>query len=110
MKVTAKSKDKPAISVEVPIGTTLADLNKQFGEDVVTAHAKGALVITCQAFMRRLMSKGKSAAEVQAAMKDWKPDVRSGTKLSAMERAAQSVEKLSPTERAELLKKLQSLK
>lgn len=107
MKVSAKTKEKPnPVTVEYNVPEKLADLVKAFGEDVVTAHAKGSIVIGLQAFMRRHIDKNKSATEIQVAVKDWKPGVRDAVKMTAFEKAASSIDKLSPQERQELLKRL----
>ena len=113
MKVSAKTKAKPTpVVVESKIldAKNLAELTKNCGEDVVFNAAKGAVVISLQAFMRRHIEKGTAAADIQKAVDTWKPDVRSVVKASAFEKASSQLDKLSPTERAELLKKLQSIK
>lgn len=112
MKVTAKTKDKdkkelPPVTVEVDIPEGLEALGKKFGQDVVSTAARAQIVITAQAFMRRLIEKGKKAEEVQVEMDKWKPDVRSVVKMSAFERATSQLDKLSPDEKAKLLKGLQ---
>lgn len=111
MKVSAKTKEKPTpvtIEVNIPDGTD--NLVKAYGTEVVGTAAKGAIVISLQAFMRRLIEKGKTPAEIQAEGSKWKPDVRTIVKQSAFEKASSSLDKLSPAERAELLKKLQAIK
>lgn len=110
MKVSAKTKEKPTpVTIEVAIPDGTDALVKAYGTEVVGTAAKGAIVISLQAFMRRMIEKGKTAAEIQEAAKTWKPDVRSVVKQSAFEKATASLDKLSPQERAELLKKLQAL-
>lgn len=109
MKVSAKTKAKPVpVTVEYDVPEKLADLAKRFGEDVVAAHAGGSIVISLQAFMRRLIEKNQTPQQIQEQSKTWKPDVRSAVKQSAFEKAASSIDKLSPAERSELLKKLTS--
>lgn len=111
MKVSAKTKEKPTpVTIEYPIPDTLEGLRKQFGDDVVTAAAKGAVIISLQSVMRRYIDKGKTQAEIQAEAAKWKPDVRTVVKQSAFEKAASSLDKLSVQERAELLKKLSAMK
>lgn len=108
MKVSAKTKAKPnPVSVEYDVPDKLEDQVKRFGQDVVAAHSKGSITISLQAFMRRLIEKNTNPQGIQDAVKAWKPDVRSAIKQSAFEKAASSIDKLSPQERAELLKKLQ---
>lgn len=111
MKVSAKTKSKPTpVEVQYDVPEKLAELEKRFGPEVVAAHASGSIVISLQAFMRRHIAKGSTPAQIQEAVKTWKPDVRSAVKQSAFEKAASSIDKLSPTERTELLKKLQQTK
>lgn len=111
MKVSAKTKEKPTpVTIEYDVPEKLADLTKRFGEDVVAAAAKGQIVISLQAFMRRHIEKGTSQAELQKAASAWKPDVRTVVKQSAFEKATSQLDKLSPQERQELLKKLQATK
>lgn len=109
MKVSAKTKAKPTpVTVEYDVPSDLEALTKLFGKEVVSAHAGGSIVISLQAFIRRHISKGSTPQQIQEAAKAWKPDVRSAVKQSAFEKAASTIDKLSPQERAELLKKLQS--
>lgn len=109
MKVSAKTKSKPTpVEVEYDVPSDLDGQVKKFGKEVVAAHSGGSIVISLQAFMRRHIAKGSTPAQIQEAVKTWKPDVRSAVKQSAFEKAASSIDKLSPTERADLLKKLQS--
>lgn len=110
MKVQAKTKAKPTpVSVDYEIPDGVDALRKAFGDEVVASAAKGAIVISLQAYMRRLIEKGKTAAEIQTEVKAWKPDTRSIVKQSAFEKATSQLDKLSAQERADLLKKLQAL-
>ena len=111
MKISAKTKAKPTpVVVDYPLPEKLPELVKAYGEEVVASAAKGALVISAQAYMRRMIEKGKTPAEIQGEISKWKPDVRQVVKMSALEKATTSIDKLSPQERAELLKKLQAAK
>lgn len=110
MKVSAKTTKNPTpVEVDYDFGDTLEQMVENFGKDVVEAHAKGALVITLQAFMRRHIDKGTSADKIQDEVAGWKPDVRSAVKLSAVEKASAQLTKLSPQERADLLARLQAM-
>lgn len=107
MQVQAKTKEHPtAVSVEYTIPETCAELIKAFGEDVVGSAAKGAIVISLQAFMRRLIEKGKDQATIQGEVKAWRPDARTIIKQSAFERASGAIDKLTPEERKALIAKL----
>jgi len=89
MKVTAKV-EKPGegvsgdpVSVEYNFGDTIADMIKNFGEDVIQSRARASLVIDLQAFIRRQINAKKSLKEIQAAVKDWKPGVKAAGKTPA---------------------------
>ena len=111
MKVSAKTKDKPTpVVVEVAIPDTLADLTKAYGDTVVAAAAKGAIVISLQAFIRRHIEKGTTPANIQKEAAAWRPDVRTVVKQSALEKASSSIKQLTPEERKALLAQLQALK
>src|SRR5216684_5250898 len=110
MKVSATVKKlpgSPSVAVEYPIPDTLEGFRKSFGDEVTYAAAKGATVISLQAFLRRLVEKGTSQAEIQKQATAWKPDVRTIVKQSAFEKATSSLGKLSPDERKKLLAELQ---
>lgn len=109
MEISAKTKEHPeAITVNYDIPDTLADLTAKFGEAVVASNAKGAIVISLQAFMRRHLDKG--AEELQKLVDSWKPDTRAaaGPKKSAFEKVQESLSSLTPEQRTELLKALKS--
>lgn len=129
MKISAKLSDATAkklgvaataVTVDCNIPASLADKTKAFGEDVVNSAAEDSLIITVQALMRRMMQPkvdkaGKvtkaasTAAEIQAAVAAWKPDVRTLVRQSAFEKATSSLDKLTPDERKALLAQLQKL-
>lgn len=119
-EATAKKLNIPRapVSAEANIPETLPELVKLYGEDVVAGAAIDALVISAQALMRRMMvpkydKEGKqtaaasSAAEIQAAVAAWRPDVKTVVRQTAFERATSSIDKLTPEERKALLAKLQ---
>ena len=111
MKISAKTKEKPdPVTVEYDIPNTLPALTNSFGEEVVAKAAQGAIVISLQAFMRRMIDKDTPHAAIQKEVSSWKPDVRSVTRQSAFEKATSSLDKLTPEERAALLHKLQSMR
>ena len=107
------TKEKPApIKVECKLldVTNLEDAFKKWGNDVVLNAAKGAVVISLQAFIRRHIDKGTPAQGIQAEVDRWKPDVRSVVKATAFEKATSQLDKLSTQERSELIKRLQAIK
>jgi len=97
--------DYPLLDVK-----TIAELVKNFGEEVIFNAAKSAVVISLQSFVRRHLDKGSDQATTQKEVSAWKPDVRSMVKMSAFEKATDSVKKLSAEERAALLKQLAAMK
>ncbi len=110
MEISAKTKDKPTpVKVQYPIPASLDEFRKSFGDEVTYAAAKGAVVISLQAFMRRHIDKGTTPAAIQAEVAKWKPDVRTIVKQTAFEKAAGSLGKLSPEERKKLLAELQKM-
>lgn len=112
MKVQAtvkKIEGKPSVSVEYPIPDTLDGFRKSFGDEVTYAAAKGATVISLQAFLRRLIEKGTPQAEIQKQAAAWKPDVRTIVKQTAFEKASSVLGKLTAEERKKLLSDLQKM-
>ena len=127
MKISAQTKAKAAhkgkdgkdiaavpargpVAVDYMIPEKLPELEKIFGAAVVEAAAKGAIVISLQAFIRRHLDKGSNQATIQGEVAKWKPDVKTIVRQSAVEKATAAVEKMTPVERADLLKKLQGMK
>lgn len=106
MDVSAKTKEHPeVVSVSYDIPDSLADLTAKFGEGVVASNAKGAIIISLQAFIRRHIDKPKE--ELDTLVAAWKPDTRaSGPKKTALEKATEALSGLSAEQRAELLKQL----
>lgn len=110
-KVQAKTKEKPTpVEVEFDFGDgSLKGLVSKFGEDVVYSRAMSALVIDLQALMRRhIESKEYSLDKLKKAVAEWKPTVVTAIRRTAAERIEDTVAKMTPEQRAELLKKLQS--
>lgn len=111
MEVAAKTKAKPTpVKVNYDLPEKLPELQKKFGDDVVAAAARGAIVISLQAFMRRHIEKGSAPAAIQTAVTAWRPDVRTIVAQSAFEKVSTNIDKLTPAERADLLKRLQAQK
>jgi len=110
MKISAKTKSKPTpVTVEYDIPADLEGKRKAFGDEVINASAGGAIVISLQAFMRRLITKDKKPAEIQTEVSKWKPDARTVVKQTALEKASSALDKLSPEERKALMEKLRAL-
>lgn len=109
-EISAKTKEHPEpVTVNYDMPETLAELVKKFGEQVVETAANAQLIISLQAYMRRLIEAGKGKEEIQKEVDNWSPGVRSVVRQTPFERAASSLDKLTPEERASLLAKLQQL-
>lgn len=106
MEVSAKTKDHPqAVTVKKDIPEDLDGLVKAFGKEVIASNARGAIVISLQAFMRRHIEKPH--AELQKAVDEWKPDTRtSGPRKSPLDKAKDAVAGLDEAARKELLAQL----
>lgn len=110
MEISARhGKNEPVKSVFNMPGT-VAEKIKAWGEDVVNAASEDSVIITIQALSRRLQKAGKSVAEINKAVADFKPNVRTLIRQSAFEKASSSLDKLTPEERKALLAKLQALR
>lgn len=106
--IPAQPEKNATAQFEMP--ADLAGMTKAWGDGVVYAAAKNAVTISVQATMRRLMDAGKTAAEIQQAVKEFKPDVRNVVKQTAFEKASGALKSLTAEERAKLLKDLQGMK
>ena len=108
MEIQFKTKDQPeARKFEYDMPTDLAGLTAKFGEDAVAKAAQGAFVISLQALARRHIEK--TDEEIQTLAQGWNPNERAAAvKQSPLERATSALGKLSPEEKAELLKKLRA--
>lgn len=127
MKINAKTKSHPtpvAVDYDLPAG--LDAKVKKFGAEVIDAMAEDSIIINVQALIRRMMGSSEvkdaagkvtkaakpmsSQADIQKAVSEWTPSVRTIVRQSAFEKATSSLDKLSPEERKQLLAKLQALK
>ena len=108
VKQVSKKVTKQEVECEVNIPSDFAGLVSAFGEELVAKAAEDAIIISAQAQMRRMLDAEKSDADIQTHMNSWKPDTKNVTRQSAFEKAASSIGKLTPQERAELLAKLQA--
>lgn len=122
MEVVAKVRPSPAskdkdgkeipatkggeVKVNFNMPANLADAIKAYGELVVYNHAKGSIIISLQAGLRRMIEAGKSPADCQKFASEYKPDVRTVVKQSAFEKAKGALGSLSAAEKAALLKEL----
>jgi hypothetical protein len=110
VKISAERKpngDKKGGSIEVDydIPDTLNDMVQRYGENVVYNHARGSVIVALQGYLRSQLGKDKPAspADIQKEVRTWKPGVRKQGKSPA-EKAREQLAKLTPEERAALLK------
>lgn len=108
MEISFKTKEMTeARKFNYDLPESLADLTAKFGEEAVASAARGAFVISLQALARRHI--GKTDAEIEELAKNWNPNERTpAVKQTAFEKASSALTKLSPEEKAELLKKLRA--
>lgn len=107
MKVSAKRKDGPSVEVEYDFGDNLKAMVEKFGEDIIFQHAKGSLVVALQGWLRSLLDREKTPADIQKEVKDWKPGQRRQGK-TPKEKATEALAALSPEERAAVLKQMKA--
>lgn len=108
MEIQFKTKEHPeARKFNYDMPADFAALVAKFGEEAVYGAATGAFVISLQALARRHISK--TDEEIQALASAWNPNERTpAVKQTAFEKATSALGKLTPEEKAELLKKLRS--
>lgn len=111
-KVSAKiGKDGPSTEVDYPLldAKTTLELNSNFTEKIVVAHAKSSITVALQSFLRGLIKAGKKPDEIKKAVSEWKPGMRTPGK-SKLEKAEELLGTMTKEERMDLLKKLQGNK
>ena len=100
------------VSVDYEIPETIDGLVEAFGEDVVKSHVISSIVIALQGRLRgwaknQLEKDGKiDADKLQKAANEWKPG-QARPKMSAVEKAAKALEKMTPEELAQYKKMLE---
>ena len=104
--VSAQTKEGAAVNFDYDFGENIDEANNLFGADVVWAYAKRALVIAAQGHARGLVKSGKSAEDITEAMTQWKPGAPRVGK-SPEDRMREQWNKMSPEDRANLLRELQ---
>ena len=108
-KVSAKiGKEGPPVEVDYPLldAETTSQLNTNFTEKVVVAHAKSSITVALQSLLRGLIKTKKTPAEIKKAVSEWKPGMRTPGK-SKLEKVEDLLGKMSKEERQALLKQLQ---
>jgi hypothetical protein len=115
VKVVAQRGTEPPVEVDFDIAENLSELTEQFGDEIVFSHAKRSVIIALQGYMRSLMDqqreKGADAATIAATIVDqvrgWKPSQKKAPKTTA-EKARDLLTRLSPAERAALVKEFRA--
>lgn len=106
VKITAKRKKTGAEqTVEIEIPDTIQAMVEAWSEETVYSHVKGSIIVAVQGFMRGQLDRGKSPEEVTKSTQEWKPGQRKPGK-SPQEKFRDLFGKLSPQERASMLKEL----
>jgi hypothetical protein len=105
-EMTAKNGNEArSATVTVNVPENLEELGQHFGQDVVYSHAKRSIVIAMQTSIRGMLEAGKSDAEIQQAMVEWKPGVKRPAK-SPMDRVREEISRMSPEDKKRILKEL----
>lgn len=106
MDITAKRKKSgKELSFQFDMPETLEALVERFGAEPIYTHARGSLIVALQGFVRGQLDRDKSEGDIRKAIDEWKPGNRKPGKSPA-ERAREAMAKLSPEDRAALLKEL----
>ena len=109
--------EAPSASVNYDFGETLAEAEELFGADVVFSRFVAAATVDIQALIRRhlktpedkdgnITGEAKSEEEIQAIVAEYKPGTSTRTRVSASEKAARAIDKLTEEEKAALLESL----
>jgi len=114
--VTAKTPDSGReLTVSFNYGANLQDMTSKFGEAIVYSQAQANIRINLQALLRRHMvdtfdkegkktADAKSDVELRELVAGWKPGMAARARKSPKDKLAALLEKISPDERAALLK------
>lgn len=114
MQIAARKKDwpadKPSITVEFDLPTTLQGMVEKFGEDVVRSKAEDSIVIDVQALIRRKLDakeeKDRTPEAIQAAVNEYKPSAGTRVTRSAAEKVEDLAGKMTAEEKKALIAKL----
>jgi hypothetical protein len=105
-ELTAKNgNEAKASTVKTQIGENIEELGGQFGNDVVYSHARRSIIIAMQTSIRGMLEQGKSDAEIQAQMAEWKPGLKRPAK-TPLDRVRDEFTRMSPEDRKRILKEL----
>lgn len=112
MTVTARTtKDEHkgrVVSTQYDFGASLAESVELFGESVVHGVFIDQAVIRLQALLRRCIEDEVADKDIQAKVAAWKMTVGGRERRSAAEKVQDLLGKMSPEQKAELLKSLKT--
>ena len=105
IEATEKTSGKK-VAVTYNFGASLAEAIEKFGAEVVFSGFRRTSVITAQGVMRRLAKAGKSDAEIQAAITNWKPGVQAERISDPVARLKSMFSSMSAEERQKIMAEL----
>ena len=105
IEATEKTSGKK-VAVTYNFGATLDEAIEKFGAEVVFSGFRRTSVITAQGVMRRLAKAGKSDAEIQAAITNWKPGVQAERISDPVARLKSMFSSMSAEERQKIMAEL----
>ncbi|MDI6785097.1 MAG: hypothetical protein QMD92_00150 [bacterium] len=106
VSATIPKLDDLEVKAEVNFGESIEEAEALFGKDVVYTIYLAEAIVKAQAVMRGLALKGKSAAEIVAAMAEWKPGAARVVGEASLGSLVKKFEKLPPDKQKELIAKL----
>ena len=113
MNITAKRKvdgEEVVASAEYDFGENLDEMKEKFGAEVTFTSARRTMVIGIQALMRRLIDAGKTPDEIQQRVALHVPGVVSERVVDPVASLMSSWGTMSDEKKAEILKKLKTLR
>jgi len=109
MTVNARTtKSERVVSASYDFGATLAESVELFGENVVHGVFIDQAVIRLQALLRRCIEDEVGDKDIEAKVAAWKMTVGGRERKSAAEKVQDLLGKMSPEQKAELLKSLRT--
>jgi hypothetical protein len=107
-EMTVQTQDgKLSVTFDYDLPEAYDEAVQKFGKAVTDAFAVRGLTVAIQGHARSLLKSGKSADEIKADMRDWKPGMPRVTK-TAEERFDDLWGKMTPEDRAAIQKKLKT--
>jgi hypothetical protein len=113
MKIAVKEgrgKEARKVVVEYPIGETLRENVKNFGEDLINGLFVARAKVKVQDIVRPMLKAGKTDKEIQDAVNALKLNERRVTRKSAKEKALDLWNAMSEEEKAEFKRQLTAKK